>query len=159
VIENWKGLSMKQTKSAFTMIELIFVIVILGILAAVIVPKLATTRADVEVATKAQSIVTATGEISSYAIARGNIDSNFSNMSNAIDSLVLSGEAVLASKKATIKIGNISDCIVMEVLGASDENLSLTFGSANGDNICVALQKLIDLDMYPINIQGSSIVY
>ena len=36
-------------KNAFTMIELIFVIVILGILAAVAVPKLVTTRDDAEV--------------------------------------------------------------------------------------------------------------
>lgn len=37
-------------KNAFTMIEIIFVIVVLGILAAVAVPKLAATRDDAEVA-------------------------------------------------------------------------------------------------------------
>lgn len=37
---------MKSFKSAFTMIELVFVIVVLGILAAVAVPKLAATRDD-----------------------------------------------------------------------------------------------------------------
>jgi len=37
---------MKSTKAAFTMIELIFVIVILGILAAVAIPKLSASRAD-----------------------------------------------------------------------------------------------------------------
>ena len=36
-------------KNAFTMIELIFVIVILGILAAVAIPKLAATRDDAQV--------------------------------------------------------------------------------------------------------------
>lgn len=37
---------MKKNKNAFTMIELIFVIVVLGILAAVAVPKMAATRGD-----------------------------------------------------------------------------------------------------------------
>ena len=40
---------MKANKSAFTMIELVFVIVILGILASVAVPKLAATRTDAKI--------------------------------------------------------------------------------------------------------------
>jgi len=37
---------MKKNKNAFTMIELVFVIVILGILASVAIPRLTSTRAD-----------------------------------------------------------------------------------------------------------------
>ena len=44
----YKGINMK--KSAFTMIELVFVIVVLGILAAVAVPRLAATRDDAAIA-------------------------------------------------------------------------------------------------------------
>ncbi|MCX6052835.1 MAG: prepilin-type N-terminal cleavage/methylation domain-containing protein [Campylobacterales bacterium] len=40
---------MKKNKNAFTMIEMIFVIVILGILAAIAVPKMAATRTDAEI--------------------------------------------------------------------------------------------------------------
>jgi general secretion pathway protein G len=40
---------MKKSKNAFTMIELVFVIVVLGILAAIAVPRLAATRADAEI--------------------------------------------------------------------------------------------------------------
>lgn len=40
---------MQKSKNAFSMIELVFVIVILGILAAVAVPKFAATRTDAEI--------------------------------------------------------------------------------------------------------------
>ncbi len=40
---------MKKSKHAFTMIELIFIIVVLGILAAVAIPKLAATRDDAKI--------------------------------------------------------------------------------------------------------------
>lgn len=47
---------MKKSKKAFTMIELVFVIVVLGILAAVAMPKFAATRLDAQI-TKARSDV------------------------------------------------------------------------------------------------------
>ena len=40
---------MKTSKNAFTMIELVFVIVILGILASVAIPKLSATRTDAQI--------------------------------------------------------------------------------------------------------------
>jgi general secretion pathway protein G len=46
----------QKSKSAFTMIELVFVIVIIGILASVAIPRLAATRDDAEV-TKARVVV------------------------------------------------------------------------------------------------------
>ena len=44
-----EGVRVKKSKNAFTMIEAVFVIVILGILAAIAIPKLAATRTDAEV--------------------------------------------------------------------------------------------------------------
>lgn len=45
---------MKNYKKAFTMIEVVFVIVVLGILAAIAIPRMAATRTDAEV-TKARA--------------------------------------------------------------------------------------------------------
>lgn len=146
-------------KNAFTMIELIFVIVILGVLAAFAIPKLAATRTDAIATSKAQTVVIATTEIASYSVSQGNVDSDFSIMSNSIANLVSSNQAVLANNKATILIGAVSDCITLEVVGSLDENLTLTFGNANGDNVCSATQSLINLDMYPISLKGTSVVY
>lgn len=49
---------MKQSKKAFTMIELVFIIVVIGILASVAIPRLAATRDDA-VVSKARTTVAA----------------------------------------------------------------------------------------------------
>ena len=58
-------------KKAFTMIELIFVIVILGILASVAIPRLAGTRTDAEIATTVSNIRTLLSDLNSYYVVKG----------------------------------------------------------------------------------------
>ena len=58
-------------KKGFTMIELIFVIVILGILASVAIPRLAGTRTDAEVSALAGNIRTLISDLSSYYVVKG----------------------------------------------------------------------------------------
>ena len=53
------------------MIELIFVIVILGILASVAIPRLAATRTDAEIATTVSNIRTLISDLSSYYVVKG----------------------------------------------------------------------------------------
>jgi len=72
---------MRQTKNAFTMIELIFVIVIIGILAAVAVPRLAETREDAKAVVCMDSIKTFAQDLTVYYTANGRL-TNLSKMTN-----------------------------------------------------------------------------
>lgn len=154
------GCFMRKSRDAFTMIELIFVILILAILVGVALPKLSAIRADAEASSKAHSVMTAAAEIVSYSVVHGNTDSNMSKMSDIISSLERSSEAVLANNKAIISTGSISDCVTIEVLiGTTDNNLTITFGNANGDSACNSLQLLINADEYPVKLRGPSVVY
>ena len=58
-------------RSGFTMIELIFVIVILGILASVAIPKLAATRDDAKVSKVLNELATLKSDMSAYYTSRG----------------------------------------------------------------------------------------
>jgi general secretion pathway protein G len=149
---------MLKLKSAFTMIELIFVIVILGILAAVAVPRLAATRDDAETVRTAQNIMLGAGEIASYAVAMGNTTVDLTEMSNGIATLVESGDAVLANRTATVAVGSISDCVTIQVSsGLVDENLTISFGNAGADGRCRSLQSAIDARDYPMQLRGNRV--
>ena len=69
-------------RSGFTMIELVFVIVILGILASVAIPKLAATRDDANIAKASTEVSSLISDMGSYYTAHGSFDTNVSAMTN-----------------------------------------------------------------------------
>lgn len=145
---------------AFTMIELVFVIVILGILAAVAIPKFNATRNDAEVSKMAQNIMEGALEIVSYAVSHSYTEDNLSVMSNGIASLERRGDAVLSTKKAVIRMGDVADCFTLEIkTSATDDNLTLSAGNANGDTLCSSLQSTINTAKYPIKLRGKNVIY
>lgn len=148
-------------RNAFTMIELIFVIVILGILATVAIPKLAATRDDAKIATKVHSIVTGIEEIVAYTVSQGELNTSIANMSNSFDQMEKHGEAVILSvptQKAVIKVGSVVDCLSVDInsTGQSD-TLEIVFGNPNADIQCLEVQKRFSTTNYTITLKGETL--
>ena len=108
-------------KKGFTMIELIFVIVILGILASVAIPRLASTREDAEISATVANLRTLVNDINSYFVVKGGFDGakwkDFTNvpLKNA-DSVALGAGS--GGSAATLTVGG-KDCMGLQLIRAS----------------------------------------
>ena len=150
---------MIHSRKAFTMIELIFVIVIIGILAAIAVPKLAATRDDAEVSALALSVANSANEIAAYAVAQGKTETDFTLMSNSIKSMINKGDAVQSNNVLNIKMHDTLDCLIMELNTSNgDSDLSIAYGNYGNDSICKGLQDTIDAARYPMALTGQRII-
>ncbi|MBE3610580.1 type II secretion system protein [Campylobacter californiensis] len=67
-------------KKGFTAVELVFIIVVLGILSAVVLPKLFGTREDTFVARAATNISTFVSDITHYYMAQGGFENGKENI-------------------------------------------------------------------------------
>ena len=106
-------------KKGFTMIELIFVIVILGILASVAIPRLAATREDAEISAAVANLRTLVSDASAYYTVKGSFNTTGSTAAkwSEITSVPLgSATSTGATSEASLKIGGDSDCIKVKLV-------------------------------------------
>ena len=106
-------------KKGFTMIELIFVIVILGILASVAIPRLAATRTDAEISATVANLRTLVSDAASYYAVKGTFDgAKWKDITNA-PLQISRTEPMTASKAATEDVHLAADgvnCIAIRLV-------------------------------------------
>ncbi|MGB1226945.1 MAG: type II secretion system protein [Poseidonibacter sp.] len=121
-------------KKGFSLLELIFAIVVIGIIASFAIPKYLDTRDSALVSTLKRDIATATTSIQSYHLVEGKID----NISDAVT--LNPTNWTIEAKKMTYQEDS-KDCAVLEVKEVDDTNkLVLTVTSTAG-SICEKLEK------------------
>ena len=130
-----------KMKKAFTMIELIFVIVILGILASVAVPRLAGTKADAEESAAVANLRTLISDANTYYVATGDISDT--TTWSQITNVPLKDAATKKASEAgaSIKVGG-KDCIDVQFVAEDTDtkapaHIKFTKNSSNSsEGVC-----------------------
>ena len=118
-------------KKGFTMIELIFVIVILGILASVAVPRLAGTKADAEESAAVANLRTLVSDLNTYYVAKGEIPD--ATTWNQITNVPVTGAASTAITETKLKVGG-NDCIGVQFVAETGDNPAHILFTKDGTN-------------------------
>nr|WP_321432402.1 type II secretion system protein [uncultured Campylobacter sp.] len=129
-------------KKGFTMIELIFVIVILGILASVAIPRLAATREDAEISAAVANLRTLVSDASAYYVAKGSFDGVKWKDITSVPLTKNGGEPItteLATQAGYLYIGNTRciDVTLQDKLGTLPAYIKFTPNNNNNtSNVC-----------------------
>ena len=147
-------------KKGFTMIELIFVIVILGILASVAIPRLAGTREDAEISTAVANLRTLVSDANVYYVTKGDLKTKGSTTEDAKWSEITSvplvngnsaANAINATTEAKLKVGG-KECIgvqLVEKAGTTPAYIKFTKVTANtGSGVCKAVVDSASVKAY-----------
>lgn len=114
------------SKKAFSLIELIFVIAILSVIAAVAVPKLLNSKSDAIVSTIKKDISTITTSVQSYYVVNEGIE----KITDAVN--INEKNWIVNNNKLEFKHNN-KLCVEINI---NDDKLNVIITSNSEDNIC-----------------------
>lgn len=126
-------------KQAFTILELIFVIVILGILAAIALPRLGASKDEAQIAQALSNLKTAISDLSTYAMKNDALSST-GVMSNVAGFENVDLSNFTGAKSVKFKVGSDEKCL--EFVFINDSHI-LAFGIASNDNVKGLIESLI----------------
>lgn len=152
-------------KRAFTILELVFVIVILGILAAIALPKFSSSRDEAEVSKSLNNLKTLINDISIYVLKNSDLSTmNFMSNVSGVENVDLKNFTGI--KEVNFRVGEDKECIKLIFIDKNDfvlmgissneasknaiiniannpkqEFQNLDFTSSSKNKACVALSK------------------
>ena len=132
-------------RKAFTILELVFVIVILGILAAIALPKMSSSKDEAEISKSLNNLKTLINDISIYTLKNDHLSSvkTMSNVSG-VENADLSN--FNGTKEVNFRVGDDKECLKLVFINKADFILMGISSNEASKNAIAANQTHEDLE-------------